>query len=542
MTEVFRRFHMRGAMLFMLAVGALMVPAAAGANTAVLQPAGAGGPADGTMGPAARQAALDGALTLPADDRAKARAPRGAAASGDSGGDIEALAPTTSRSWEGIFDGGSAPPDPTGAVGTTRYVETINRRVAIYSKTSNTPISTNSLNAWWGQASSTNSFDPQVIWDPGTNRFYYAGDSIINSSNNVLSIGFSKTASPNNATTDWCHYQINFGTRFPDYPKLGDSASFFTIGVNSFGPSSFLGSDITAVSKPAAGTTCPAASTFKVGTKFNLANTFTPVAVNQTDGGTVGYYVGRNLGLPSNLFRVWTVTRNSSTGAPVFSASSTNLTVPTYHAPADASQRSGFTGSTKRLDTLDARPTQAVQGLDPSPAGVNNIPGAIWIQHTTSRTTSAGVGAEVRWYEIDPSPLSLVQSGKVTSTSLFNFNGAIAPDRAVQGSTKSGGGSMVLQYNASSTGLFPQIRMVSKIGTAAQSAPVVIKSSPGNYNGFDCAGSDNDCRWGDYAAATPDPVPLSGGVRRVWGTNMYASGGTSTAQSNSRTWNFAARP
>ena len=42
---------------------------------------------------------------------------------------VEALAPTAARSWEGIFNTGSAPSDSTGAVGTTRYVETINRNV-----------------------------------------------------------------------------------------------------------------------------------------------------------------------------------------------------------------------------------------------------------------------------------------------------------------------------------------------------------------------------------------------------------------------------
>jgi hypothetical protein len=189
------------------------------------------------------------------------------------------------------------------------------------------------------------------------------------------------------------------------------------------------------------------------------------------------------------------------------------------------------------LDTLDSRPTQAVSGLDPNPTGVNNAPGAIWTQHTTS----GGVGAEVRWYEIDPSPLALVQSGKVTSASLYNFDGAISPNRAVNGSTKSGGDAMVMGFDTSGTTSFPLVRMVSKIGTGAVSGAVTVKSSPGNYAGFDCAGSDNFCRWGDYAAATPDPIPPTA-AGRVWLTSQWASGGTSTTQANWRTWNWAAAP
>ena len=145
----------------------------------------------------------------------------------------------------------------------------------------------------------------------------------------------------------------------------------------------------------------------------------------------------------------------------------------------------------------------------------------------------------MRWYEIDPSPLSLVQSGKVTSSTLFNYNAAISPNRGRNGSTVVGGNSMVMGYTASGTSLFPQLRMVSKIGTAAQSAPVVVRSSTGNYVGFDCAGADNDCRWGDYSAATPDPIPGTA-AGKVWMTNMYASGGTSTSVANWRTWNWAA--
>jgi hypothetical protein len=529
------RFHLRGLMVLATAIAALALPGvASGTNFTVHNATGDAG--DGTMSPAARQA-QHGALTLAADDRVKARATVAAdGAAVDSGDNLDALAPSASRSWEGVFDTGSAPSDSTGAIGITRYIETVNRTVAIYSKTSNTPLATGTLNDLFGQASTTNSFDPQVIWDPGTNRFYYAGDSVVSASDNRLSFGFSKTATPSNATTSWCHYWVNYGSSFPDYPKLGDSSFFIMIGVNTFG-SSFLGSDLVALSKPAAGTTCPAASTFKVGVKQNIANSFTPVAVNQIDSSPTGYYIARNLSLPSTVLRQWRVTRNATTGNPVFSTASSNLTVPSYTVPAQARQRTGSTGSTKLLDTLDSRPTQAVSGLDPTPARVNNSPGAIWVQHTTN----GGVGAEVRWYEIDPSPLALVQSGKVTSSTLYNFNGAISPNRAVNGATKSGGDAMVLGYDASGTTLFPQVRMVSKIGTAAQSGAVAVRSSLGNYNGFDCAGTDNNCRWGDYGAASPEPNPPTT-AGRVWLTSQYASGGTSTAQANWRTWNWAAAP
>ena len=102
---------------------------------------------------------------------------------------------------------------------------------------------------------------------------------------------------------------------------------------------------------------------------------------------------------------------------------------------------------------------------------------------------------------------------------------------------------MVLGFSTSGTTTFPAIRMLSKVGTAAQSGHVAVRGSTGNYSGFDCAGTDNSCRWGDYAGASPDPLSPTGSVRgRVWSVNQYASGVNSTTTANWRTWNWAATP
>jgi hypothetical protein len=133
----------------------------------------------------------------------------------------------------------------------------------------------------------------------------------------------------------------------------------------------------------------------------------------------------------------------------------------------------------------------------------------------------------------------LLQKGKVTSPSLFEFNGAIAPNRRVNGSTESGGDAMVMNFNTSSSAAKPGIRMVSKIGKAAQSNQVIVKTSPGQLSGFDCAGSD-PCRWGDSAAVTPDPSTRN----RMWNVSQYAvgSGSGTSGPATSRTLHFVARP
>lgn len=465
-----------------------------------------------------------------------------------SGGEPASVAPskqvpTSFRTWEGINDPTGAPSDSTGAIGPTRYVEMINRKVAIYSRTSNTPISTATLNSLAGQPSTANSFDPQVIWDPSTNRFYYLMDTIFSDTDNRISFGFSKTASPNSAA-DFCKYNVLHGSEFPDYPKLGDlsgTTGLLLYGTNTFSGTTgaFLGSDIYSITKPPAGTTCPAPSSFTIGAKFNLADSdgttpvFTPVPTNQIDTSATGWAVANTASKPSTRLPVYKITKNASNQLVVGPAR--NVSVLSYGVPASAPQP----GTTKKLDTLDSRNTQAISATDPARSNLT----AIWTQHTVS----GGAGAQVRWYEINPNPATpvLFQSGTISGASTgastrFVFNAAISPDRQRNGATARFGSNMVVGFNTSSTTQRPDIRMASKIGGGAVTFAAPVKSSSFSYQDFSC--SSGTCRWGDYAAATPDPATPSSATRgQVWLTNQFVKSGTTTGVGWG-TWNWAARP
>jgi len=299
------------------AVAFCALPMAAYADVLVAKAADPTEQSDGTMSAAARAAMVRGALPKSAAEvSAKAAAtsaseqalaaaplaPSGAAAGGGSEGPLATV--FGGLNFAGQFNATSTPPDTTGAIGTTRYIELVNTRYGIYNRTNGALINSGTLNQLAGLASTVNTFDPQIIWDAQTNRFYYVNDSIFcgggpcGAEDNRLSWGFSKTASPANGTsTHWCKYTTAFGARFPDYPKLGDSQHFLIVGVNSFAPN-FVGSDIISFSKPPAGTTCPAGSSFKINRVTNLIDSFTPVPSNQIDLSATGYVVARNLGLP----------------------------------------------------------------------------------------------------------------------------------------------------------------------------------------------------------------------------------------------------
>lgn len=482
------------------------------------------------MSAAASQARRQGYLTPHAAEIAREKpAPAHTTSYPDA---FDVRAPVVVRGFDGLRQPNSAPSDSTGAVGRTRYIELVNTNFAIYNKTSSAPLGTGTLNQLAGEPAANDIFDPQVIWDPTTNRFYYAMDDVASVTDNRIAFGFSKTPSPSSAA-DFCHYVFNYGSFFPDYPKLGDSRDFIYTGVNTFNSANaYVGSDLIWVSKPAAGTTCPAAATFHAGSEVDLeapngTPAATPVGVNQTDTSAAGWVVSVNSN-PSTKLDLFRVTRAAS-GDAVVQNPGTQVTVPSYSAPPNIPQK----GTTNQLDSLDRRLTQAVSGVDPAHA--NKV--GIWTQHTVAR---AGGLSEVRWYEIDPIARTLLQNGKVTSASLFYFNGSISPDRAVVQATKSGGRNMVMGVDSSSSTAFPAVRMVSKVGAGAQSPPIVVKASPTFYRGFDCP--PNPCRWGDYAASTPDPAPPSG-TTRVWSTSQYAiTNPNPTGASGWGTWNWVGTP
>jgi hypothetical protein len=460
---------------------------------------------------------------------------------------VASASPAAFLSWEGqnmlspLIN--LSPSDSTGAIGLTEYTELVNQRIGVYARTS-ALLSSNTLNGFTGLSSANKLFDVQIIWDPGQQRFFFAMDDVQNKTNNLLAFGFSKGPSPSASPGDWCRYQSAFktyGLTFPDYPKLGDTADFILIGVNRFNSTgtSYLGSDLAWVGKPPLGvvTTCPALSSFKLGTFKRLKNAngtlaFTPVPANQTDTSGTGYVVAsRNVGGGGSgtFLSVFKVTKNPVTGGAQVGSAQT-ITVPSYSLPPDAPQA----GSADRLDTLDGRLTQGVSAIDPAHGRV-----AIWTQHTV-KASAGGLGSEVRWYEIDPTTNSLFQSGIAHSPGLFVFNGAASPDRLVNGATMAFGSNMVLGFNTSSSSNHETIQMLSKIGANPQSGFVLVHQSPGKIEDFTCKPS---CRWGDYAGASPDPGASPTGVTGlVWLTSMFNHASADPQNIDWSTWNWGVNP
>jgi hypothetical protein len=434
------------------------------------------------------------------------------------------------RNFNGQSDAGNFP-WATGAVGPTRYIQLVDERFAIYSRASasTTPISSGTLNALNEHPATVQNDYPQVIWDATTRRFYYVMDSRFGSGDNRLTFGYSKTASPN-SPADFCHVTFGSGTDRRHAPRLGDSEDYIIVADSYFTPAGFFQALMDIFPKPPAGTDCA----FSAGFIQSLADSggnpvVSPVAANGVDDWAWGYVIARNPTLPSNKLWLFGVTRGA--GGAVFGPPK-ELTLPfEYDAPPPAQQP----GAVERIDTGDASPTQAVLARNPDRGGAFSL----WTQHTVRN----GAVSAVRWYEINPFPRPpvLLRSGLIASPGVFIYNGAISPDRRVNGATFSFGDSFVIQFNRSNAtdGIRPQIRMGSSVGGGPLSfATVVNGAAP--YSDPVCPFAENVCFWARHAACTPDPAPATTGRGVVWCTNVFA--GPDSTPFNWRSRIFAVRP
>ena len=516
-----------------------------GALFVVAQPASAGGPrswsgtvtpSTGTYDGTSRPGHLAGYRPLHPDAYARAKQRAAAHAPAAKPGP-KPPPPPSGPGWDGQYETDLTPPDPTGAMGPTEYIEFTNLRYGVYNRSGGllTQGTLGNLSAH----NNSDLSDPQILWDPATQRFYY---TVLDVADDTFAFGFSKTSAPLNPT-DWCQYgaDMGYGTDYlPDYPKMGDSSDFILIGSNIFYFGlAYVGSDVDWIAKPPAGTSCPG-SLISGGwgpiSNADGSQLSTPVPAVQTDPSSTGWVMGApdiTTSGPSTYISAVPIT-NDGTGHAAIGATKT-ITVTDPNAGFDVPPNAPERGSSYVLDTLDGRLERAVAGRDPAFGNVN----AVWTAHAVA----GGAGTEERWYEVDPSAGTVLQQGKATSSSLYVWNGAISPDRAYDGTTGAFGSNMVMGFNTSSSTTYPAIQMVTKRGASAQSAFVVIKQATGPNVDYSC----DNCRWGDYSGASPDPgAAQTGTVGTVWLSGEWNTpDNTRRNQSPNtdwRTWNWFASP
>jgi hypothetical protein len=407
----------------------------------------------------------------------------------------------------GITDAATTgtPSDSTGAIGPSNYVEFINSEIGVYPNTDlSAAPATLDESTFVGDAAAF-TCDPQIQWDEQGQRWLYAAlNCQANPGSQVLYFGWSKTASPDLSSSNWCRFQFATGHSIEDYPKLGHDNTQIIIGTNAFadtGAGSFIASHIWVFDKPANGvTTCPSEVTEESTKAEFTAAGFTPVPANIADSSATGYVVDTNTVDQAHL-HLYAIGRNGSQNVLL---STTSITVAPFDVPANVPQP----GTSDVLDSSDIRLTQAVAITDPT-TGKEGI----WTQHTVAG--SGGGPSVVRWYELTPGASTPRQSGTVSGPGgSFAFNGAISP--------ASDGTSAAVFYNSGSSARLVDMRVQDRrsdttLGTTFED--LQLATSTDIDGDLTCPSQDPtspSCRWGDYAGASPDPSKPC----LVWGTSM----------------------
>jgi hypothetical protein len=445
--------------------------------------------------------------------------------------------------------GDAAPADTNGAIGRTRYVQSVNHQITAFRRQDlilacPPPDCDRGLSEFtFGQSGPFLIWDPRILWDRVTRRWYFAAIRLDDDpAKNYLVFGWSRTSSPTpfrstpmtDASRPWCMYRIGPFTRWEDRPVLGQQRNFFIIGTNVYKnrqpppPQYQLDlSRIWAFRKAALGVTRCAPAKNVMGWHWDFRSSDhprTPLSPVPADTHAVtsnGYVVGTDRG--TSKLAVW---RISGSTVPRL-ADLEWIQVAAWDFPGTPVQPGG-----PRLFAGDGRITNAVADVDPT---TQNQRVAVWLHQTVKGSRGRAV---VRWYEILPgaSANRIHQQGTVRSTVNFFFNAGIA--------VAYNGTDAVLHHNISGENTHIQVRAWGRrsstpLGKWGSTFAMVANSAPNVYRDTTCDESgESPCVWGDYSTSAADPRQH----RTIWSTNIYAGSPRPNNRPNWLTRNFSARP
>jgi Abnormal spindle-like microcephaly-assoc'd, ASPM-SPD-2-Hydin len=387
--------------------------------------------------------------------------------------------------FDGIPAQGFAPSDSNMAVGPNHIVETVNVRIAVYSKSGTLlsgPTNFGTFFAPLGGNCANGASDPIVLYDRMADRWLISDIGYTGSAPFLECVGVSKTNDPTGAYT---LYSYSFGTNLNDYPKLSTwataSNSAYLATYNIFGSptgAAICGLDRTKMlaGNPGAAQLCQMATDFSY-LPSDMDGPTPPV------DGTPGLFVTWNNNNPGELY-LRKLTLNFAGGTATLSSPTS---IPVANFTQACSGCVPQTGTTQTLDTLGDRPMYrfAVRHFADHDRAVFN--------HAVQ--TGTGSQVAVRWYELyDPAgAVTVNQQGTFAPDTTYRWMASIAEDK---------NGDIGVGYSASSSSIHPGIRFTGRVptdasGTLETEATILVGTGSQSGNGL--------ARWGDYTAMQVDP-------------------------------------
>ncbi len=371
------------------------------------------------------------------------------------------------------------PPDTMGAVGINHIVEVTNNEYALFNKTTGALLLSLTPDQFWTLAGAppNSQFDPRIIYDPASNRWFVT--AIDGGNPNTIYVAVSNTEDPTDGFQSVSFVGDTLGNiRFNDYDTLAVDADGLYITTNNF-IGGFADVSIYSIPKADLIAAVPAASNI---TRFenldasDFGFTLQPVVDFGASNGKASF-LATNGGAGNRLY----LTELSDTGTNNAQLlGTTEIFVDNYQSPQGGNQPFDATP----LNYDDSRIT----------GNVVKVNGTIWGVHGT--LTDSGTDG-VRWYQIDEATQTVLQSGTLEDPSLDMIYPSIAINedgQAVIGMTLTGPGQF-----ASTAAVFGE----TQNGQMTFNAPVVLQNGVNIYEVFDGSGRN---RWGDYSATVVDPI------------------------------------
>ncbi|MES2069279.1 MAG: hypothetical protein V4488_02950 [Pseudomonadota bacterium] len=389
---------------------------------------------------------------------------------------------------QGSFTVNSAPPDTTGAVGATQYVQWVNSSFAVFDKSTGNPVygpaAGNTLwHGFGGVCETTNDGDPIVQYDKQAGRWVMMQFAVPSGGPYTQCVAVSQTS---DATGAYNRYAFTY-SGFNDYPKVGVWPDGYYVTFNIFSGNSFSGAKVCAMDR--AKMLAGQAATQQC---VQLSSNYGSVLPADLDGttappaGSPNYMVNKGSSSLSlwKFYVDWSNTANTKLVGP------TVIPVAAFNAACNGGTCIPQAGTSQKLDSLADR---LMYRLAYRNFGSYE---SLVVNHSVAvGTNRKSTYAAVRWYELrnlSATP-TIYQQSTYAPDSTFRWMGSIAMDKM---------GNIALGYSTSSASLNPGLRYATRLANDPLNTlanETLMVQGAGSQ-------TQNLSRWGDYTHMSVDPI------------------------------------